>query len=248
MQRFFLSPGSFKDDQVIFPHDIAHQIRRVLRLTAGDRVVVLDGSNNEMLIELSGVTDRGVTGDIISRKKNTAEADVKVSMLIALTQREKFELILQKCTEIGAAAIIPMITSRSLVQDINKVSGKVERWKNIIREAGEQSGRGIIPELSSPLKYDNAIKKTAKENSLLLIPWENEGGLTLKEVLSDPKNREQKTIAILIGPEGGFSAEEVQEAQTTGFISLSLGPRILRMETAAMVTLALVLYDIGQMM
>jgi len=248
LHRFFLPPECFKEDKVIFPDDIAHQIRRVLRLTAGDRVFVLDGSNNEMLVELEEVADFNVTGDIVSRKKNKAEPDVKVTMLVALTQRDKFEMILQKCTEIGASAIIPIITSRSLIQDFNKASSKLDRWRNIIREAAEQSGRGRIPELSSPLKYDTGLQNAAKKNDLLLMPWENEDGLTLKDKLSESTHRDHKTIAILIGPEGGFSYEEVQKAQQTGFVSLSLGPRILRMETAAMITLAFVLYDNNQMM
>ena len=248
MHRFFLPPASFSSDQVNFPNDIAHQIRRVLRLNQGDRVLTLDGQNNEMLVELTAISDSTVSGKIISRKKNSAESAVRVSMLVALTQREKFEWILQKCTELGAAGIIPLITSRSLVQDVKKVSSKIERWQNIIREAAEQSGRGKVPLLYAPLKFKEALSTAAAENDLLLMPWENEDGLTLKDRLSQKEARQAYKIAILIGPEGGFSYEEARQAQQAGFETLSLGPRILRMETAAMIAVAFVLYDLDQMM
>ena len=248
MHRFFLPPKSFSSDQITFPDDIAHQIRRVLRLNEGDRVLTLDGQNNEMLVELTDISDSAVTGKIISCQKNSAESAVRVTVLVALTQREKFEWILQKCTELGAAGIMPLVTSRSLVQDVQKVSSKIERWQNIIREAAEQSGRGKVPLLHAPLKFKEALSTAAAENDLLLMPWENEDGLTLKDRLSQKEARQAHKIAILIGPEGGFSYEEARQAQQAGFETLSLGPRILRMETAAMITLAFVLYDLDQMM
>ena len=152
MNRFFLSMECFRPGEVIFDADTSHQINRVLRLKTGDQVIVLDGTGDEYLLELSQVGKTTTAGKILSRRLSQTEPRVHLTVLVGLTQREKFELVLQKCTEIGVAAITPVITNRSIVQDIRTTEQKTERWQQILKEAAEQSGSGKNPgvEPSSP--------------------------------------------------------------------------------------------------
>jgi 16S rRNA (uracil1498-N3)-methyltransferase len=165
---------------------------------------------------------------------------VKLTLLVGLTQRDKFEWVLQKCTEIGATAFTPVITSRSLVQDIRSAEQKISRWQSILKEAAEQSGRGVIPILNPPVLYLQALEQL-RGQELGMIAYEGENKEPLKKAI---KKFSGKNLGIMIGPEGGLSMEEIQRAKQSGLITVSLGPRILRMETAAVVAAALILHDL----
>jgi 16S rRNA (uracil1498-N3)-methyltransferase len=149
--------------------------------------------------------------------------------------------MLQKCTEIGAAGFLPVISQRSLVQGKTDTLAKYERWQMILKEAAEQSGRGMIPQLLPPANLKEAVMSTRDEYALRLIPWEDEKQTGIKAILGEGK---PARVAVLIGPEGGFSAEEVQTATQAGFLRVTLGKRILRMETAAVVSAALIFHEL----
>jgi 16S rRNA (uracil1498-N3)-methyltransferase len=195
-------------------------------------------------VKLREVTASTVNGEIISKGLSQSEPKTKVTLLVCLTQREKFEWILQKCTEIGVSAFIPVISSRSLVQSTREVDSKFERWLRILREASEQSHRGIVPELRPALRFEEAVNLPEYRQDCRLIPWEEEKSLSLHDALvHNPSPR----IILAIGPEGGFSEEEVGLAKKAGYLPVTLGPRILRMETAAITAAALALYERGEM-
>ncbi len=240
MHRFFVNPEEIHFEEIRFSPVTSRQITRVLRLKSGDKVVVLDNSGDEMLTELNQVDDLTCTGHILKRGRCRKEPYTRLLMILGLTQREKFEWMLQKCTEVGAAAFIPVITSRSLVQHPEDVLSKYSRWKAILKEAAEQSGRGIIPELFDPATFSDILKTIPAANSLCLIPWEDEHRTSIRDLLSDTTPQK---IAVFIGPEGGFSTAEIEQAAQAGFKPVSLGNRILRMETAAVVAAALVMYE-----
>jgi 16S rRNA (uracil1498-N3)-methyltransferase len=244
MHRFFLRPVNIETNDVLFPEDLSRQISLVLRLKPGAEVIVLDGKGSEYSVKLRDVSASNVTGDILSQKLTTSEPAIRVTLLLCLTQREKFEWILQKCTEIGVAAFIPVISSRSLVQGNREVAGKFERWQRILREASEQSHRGLIPELRSPLRFEDAVALPEFQSSCRLIPWEEEKSQGLHEALS---GNQSANVTLAIGPEGGFSEGEIAIAKKAGYLPVTLGPRILRMETAAITAAALVLYERGEM-
>ena len=149
--------------------------------------------------------------------------------------------MLQKCTETGAATFIPVISSRSLVQDVAETNKKTTRWEKIIQEAAEQSGRGRIPELKPAASLAQAVLQGQGKKIML---WEQERSTTLRQALSGVPANHSAEIALLVGPEGGFSEEEVQLSRKSGWQPVSLGPRILRMETAAIVATALVIYEL----
>jgi 16S rRNA (uracil1498-N3)-methyltransferase len=240
MHRFFLDPSNVLGNTVTFPAAIARQIFRVLHLKAGDLCLVLDNQGFEHTVKLSVINSTEVKGEVIETH-SAIEPAVMVEMLLSLTQREKFEWMLQKCTEIGVSSFQPVISRRSLVQSKVDVLAKYDRWNTILKEAAEQSGRGKIPSLLPPLTLVEACRLAAGDASLCLALWENETNTSLKQVL---RSGNHSRVALLIGPEGGFAVEEIHMAEEIGFQPVTLGKRILRMETAAMVSAALILYEL----
>ena len=239
MHRFFLPPDAFQDEIIIFPTETAQQIQRVLRLLNGEKVTALDNLGWQYSVELTEVSRGQVSGRVLGKSCVLSEPPVHLSMYLCLTQREKFEWMLQKCTEVGAAEFTPVLSSRSLVQDKHAYENKHSRWERIIQEAAEQSGRGKIPRLNLPLDYATAVETAKAKNDICLVAWEEENTLRLPDVLHGMSAG--ANLALLIGPEGGLTAEEVNQAVHTGWKVVSLGPRILRMETAAVVSAALVI-------
>ena len=243
MHRFFLDPQNFTPDEVHFDEATSHQIAQVLRLRPGDTVTCLDNHGGAWLVELADVNAKTCLGKIEQSITLDSEPAVQVTLYLCLAQREKFEWMLQKCTEVGAAAFVPVISSRSLVQEKKGVEQKRERWEAILKEAAEQCGRGRIPRLESVVELKEALANL-KSYDLALAAWEEERELGLKTLL---RGRPLHSVALLIGPEGGFSSEEMETARAAGAIPVSLGKRTLRMETAAVVATALILHELGEM-
>jgi len=239
MHRFFVPPDILKTYPVLFPPETAHQISAVLRLERGQDVILLDNTGVEFQVELMEVGNKVVLGRIVETRSSIAEPAVQVVLYLSLTQREKFEWALQKCTEVGVTGFLPVITRRSLVQTMVEARNKYERWGKILQEAAEQSGRGLVPTLYEPLRFGQALAHARQNAEVTLIPWENEHNATLHSALFQAGDAPH--VAVFIGPEGGFSAEEVTLACQTGALPVTLGRRILRMETAAVVSAALVL-------
>lgn len=244
MHRFFLPPESFSSGEVTFPPEQARQIARVLRLKPGLQVWALDGCGMEARVELTQVEASQVHGQIIAQQPALGEPRVELMMYLCLSQREKFEWMLQKCTEVGAVSFVPVISSRSLVQSAAETEHKRERWERILQEAAEQCGRGKVPQLQAVMNFPKALETARASGARCILPWEEERSCSLQQALSGEK---PARVALLIGPEGGFSEEEAAEAVRAGFQLATLGRRILRAETAAVVAAALTLYELGEM-
>ncbi|MHC4475985.1 MAG: 16S rRNA (uracil(1498)-N(3))-methyltransferase [Planctomycetota bacterium] len=243
--RFFVAAESFADRQVTLTHQHAHQICSVLRLKTGDHIITLDNQGAEYDIELTAVAQDQVKGHIVDKREATGEPQVQITLYQSLLARQKYEWALQKCTEVGVSRFVPLITHRSLVRRRADVKQeKLARWRRIITEAAEQSHRARIPELTSPLDLDKALHQLA-EFDLALIASPDDRANSLRDCLTQcPK---VSSIALLIGPEGGFAEDEVQRCRANGAIAFSMGPRILRTETAAVVASSLILYELGEM-
>lgn len=245
MHRFFVSPNRIHHRFVQFDDDQAHQMRRVLRLRPGDQVVVLDGSGWQYEATLEEVSNAKATGRLSEPVEATGEPAARLTLYQSLVRREKFEWVLQKGTEVGVAAFVPVITRRSLVRDAEDIGPeKLGRWRRIIREAAEQSGRGLLPSLTGPIDFD-ASPTGALQAGMALIAWEGETRRTIGEALAGRSTAHD--FALFIGPEGGFDEEEVRLAESWGAVPVSLGRRILRAETAAVVGAALVLHHLGEL-
>ena len=244
MNRFFVEPSAISGTSVAVPDAVSYQIRRVLRLKDGEKVQFLDNSGWVYDSEIHYSEDGAVSALILNKHFSDTEPYCRISLYIALTQREKFEWILQKCTEAGIARIVPMITERTLIRKASDISGKLDRWEKILKEAAEQCGRGRIPEITPAITFEQACTD-GKDADLAIFCWEAEKQNSLHEAIS-PIRDNASEISIMIGPEGGFSDEEAEKALQNGWKAVTLGKRIYRMETAAMAAVILTLYEIEQ--
>jgi 16S rRNA (uracil1498-N3)-methyltransferase len=243
--RFFISPADFEGDRVRLSREQAHQVRQVLRLKPGDTIVVLDGQGMEYDVKLATVSSSEAVGQIAETRQAAGEPGIQLTLFQSLLIREKFEWVLQKGTEVGAAEFVPVLTSRGLVRTKEIDEHKLDRWRRIVTEAAEQSHRGRVPRIGSVLPFEQVFSQYVGFDRLLIAapgPQTTE----LREALRDLPN-EDASIALLIGPEGGFTDEEVALAREKSAVAVGLGPRILRTETAAVVACALILHELGEM-
>lgn len=243
IHRFFVSQVTATGDKIILQGDISWQIIKVLRLKVGDTIVLFDGTGKEHSVILENIEKHQVIGILVNTYDNLSEPQTQITLYQALTPREKFETILQKGTEIGVASFVPIETTRSLVKVRDIKEEKIRRWEKIIQEATEQSERGKVPTLEKPVSFEEAITQGVKKG-IVYIAWEDEKENDLNVFSKDIK---EESIGLFIGPEGGFTPEEILYAQKMGAITISLGPRILRTETAGPFMAAIVLFIKGDL-
>lgn len=240
MQRFFLPQSAFDGENISFPKSVSHQIVQVLRMDLDtDRVAVINSEGEEFLVKINGQVNGLVKGFILGPLPPNEEPKLKLVLCFSLSRREKVELILQKCTEIGVFAFQPFISSRSLVQDGDLDAKRLDRWGTIIREACEQAHRQHIPELKPVLPYESLLRKVSPE-SLKFLAWEESE--LLDRLQASALVNTGKEACLLIGPEGGLSLEEAAAAKNAGWRVISLGKSILRMETACIAGSAIAIY------
>jgi len=238
---------------------VVHQIRNVLRLVPGDAIVVLDDSGWEYEVRLAAVEPTQVSGQVENKVLGRGEPRAKITLYQSLLKGDRFEWVLQKGTELGVVEFVPVVSDRCVVGSVDDVSKvKVERWQRIILEAAEQSRRSRLPRLQMPSLFPQACER-ARRSDLALLPWEEEQTRTLRSMLTDwnalPTTAQGRTvtsrkpfsISLFIGPEGGFTPREADQARRYGIAPVSLGPRILRAETAALAAVTMVLYQLEDM-
>lgn len=244
MPRFFVPPDRIRDGQIRMDGPDVHHLRDVLRLKPGDRFSVLDGDNREYLVELMSLDADSASARVLTEGVRPTEPRVRMTLAQCLPKGEKMEWVLQKGTEIGYSVFVPVASSRSVVHlDGARADRKVERWRRVVREAAEQAGRAVLPDVHELCSW-SGLCASFGEFDMVLLPWEGEQVLGLREALHGgvPGN-----LLIVIGPEGGLSLDEVEEARRHGARAVSLGKRILRTETAGLVAGAAVLYEAGEM-
>jgi 16S rRNA (uracil1498-N3)-methyltransferase len=238
--RFFLEPGRLSNAVVRFPRDVSHQIAHVLRLQPGQEVIVLDGSGQEYVVELE-MTGAEASGHVVKSRPTTAEPKTHVQLFPAVLKARKLELVLQKCTEIGAGSFRPLVCERSVAEEPGR--DRVRRFDDIVREAAEQSGRGRIPRVEEAIQFQDGIE-TAPAGSLIFSNRDSESGARPQPLEAVIRGGSAETVSIFTGPEGGFTDNEIGMALAQGHKLVSLGPRTLRAETAAIVATALVLHHL----
>lgn len=245
MHRFFVAPGAIREKRVLLRGAIAHQIRDVLRMRTGDEVVLLDNSGWAHKAELQMVDPDVVRGRVVDSWQLETEPRTRITLYQGLLKGQKFDWVLQKGTELGITSFVPVIAARCLVGSVDDVSAtRVERWQKIIVEAAEQAGRAVLPSLAAPIFFEHACQQVG-EGKLSIIPWEEERSRGLREVLQD--GARSREINLFIGPEGGFTVEEIETAKNFNIAPVSLGPRILRAETAGIVAASAILFERGDL-
>ncbi len=242
MPRFFISDEVLLSESptksFIITGDDAHHISRSLRMRVGEALTLCDGCGTDYNCEIADISDRQVTLNVLSEEKNLTEPPYFATVYQALVKGDKFDTVIQKSVECGASKIVPLITSRCTVKfDPSDYKKKCDRYSRIAEEAAKQCGRGIVPKVELPMPFKNLAESVTEERTLLFCY--EKGNVPLREVIeaSDGKN-----FDIIIGPEGGFSEEEANTLSSLGAKPVSLGPRILRTESAAPFVLAALSY------
>lgn len=241
MHRFFIPSEWIRQDRVSLTDEPAHQIIHVLRLKPKDHIILLDNSGWEYEVEIDQMSPGLIQGRVIGQGLGTTEPSVKVTLYQALLKAEKFEFVLQKGVELGVSAFVPFVSERCVVRKPGE--NKLARWRKIIQEAAEQSGRALLPALHPVVAFREA-SDSAHDASILL--WEEEKSLSLSWILKGPPFQALPTCNVFIGPEGGFPPPEVACAESRGIVPVRLGHRILRAETAGLAVVVALLYERGE--
>jgi len=253
MHRFFVAPALLAhpattgNPLITLPDRLAHQLRDVLRLGIGEQLVLLDNSGDEVLVSVTKSNRASVEVQVLDRRAGKSESPVRIILCQGLLKSARFEWVLEKGTELGVAVFAPILCRRSMAGLEDAGPSKQQRWQRIIQEAAEQCGRSRLPELLPARPLMHALNDILP-GALALMPWEEEHGQTLREALVPALNRGDSqpiTVVIFIGPEGGLMAEEVTLAQRYSVQVVTLGQRILRAETAALATIANVMYELA---
>lgn len=242
MHRFYVDNLSELNKSVTIEGEDVNHIKNVLRLTVGDSITISDGSSRDYECVIASISDV-VTADIVDIHDCNAELPVKLRLFQGVPKADKFELIIQKAVELGAAEIIPVMMERTVVKlDDKKQDKKLERYRKIAEAAAKQSRRGIIPGVSSYISFKNAVKTLTeaddKVKRMILVPYESAEGMDYARNIITSAG-EYDEIDIFIGPEGGFADSEIELAKQSGASIISLGNRILRTETAGLAILSI---------
>lgn len=243
MNRFFVSQSQVSQGRIdiIDSKDIKH-ISRVLRLKPGDKIEISDSCEYEYLAEIVSLTQNRITAFIVDQKQFTREPHLTVSLFQAVPKQGKMETVIQKSVELGVCRIVPFSASRSVVREKEVNSKKTERYRKVAREAVKQCKRGIVPEVLPCLAFSAMLSQLC-DFDLVLFPYEGETVTSIKDVLKGLRTG-PKNLALIIGPEGGFTRDEAMAIVDSGGISVSLGRTILRTETAGPAAIAMVMYEL----
>lgn len=248
MNRFFIDQSTEVNESAIISGNDYNHLKNSLRLNIGDRVILSDGDGFDMEAEIINFNENEAELKIITKEKSKVEAVIRVWLAQGLPKKSKMDLIVEKATEIGFAGLIPLESKRTIVKyDHKKKSKKQSRWQRVAEAAAKQSGRSVIPEIKDFYSTDN-LKNLKDEFDYVLLLWEDEKKYSLKKFFKENNVAAEAKILLIIGPEGGFSEAEVNQFKD-GLDAqiITLGPRILRTETAGITALTAILYEKGEL-
>jgi len=253
LQRYFVPAEQWQDDGVTITGDDAHHVMNVMRGRIGDRFLCCAPDGRTAVVEVAAAMKGIVEAKILEWIEESREPGIDIYIAQSLPKGDKMETVIQRCTEIGAAGFIPFVSARTIVQyDDKKEAKRLERWHKIAKEAAEQAHRDLVPHIDRIVSWKELLQRF-DEADLVLLCYEQEVDNGLGQVLrqwreqADRSASGKQRIWVIIGPEGGFTEQEAEQAQSAGASRVHVGPRILRTETAALVALTCVLYEYGEM-
>jgi 16S rRNA (uracil1498-N3)-methyltransferase len=242
-ESYFVEAKNVFDDELIITGKEAHHLSRVMRKKKGDVIWVVDGEGGAYEVEILDNDKKEIHGKILQKRRRIGEPVALLTLAQGVLKGEKFELLIQKATEIGVSRIIPMLSEKTVA---NPGKNKKTRWINIAKSAMKQCGRSIIPEITNPLPLSKVLSQGIN-CSYRFIAHGHKDGKSLQYYFNSTDNLSNKKAMIVVGPEGGFTEEEVNLAFEQGFAKISLGSRRLRAETAGIVLSTLVLSHLGEL-
>lgn len=246
MHKFFVHENNIFDNNAVIQGEDVKHIYKVLRLEAGNQVTINNCQGVEYLGEILEIDKKEVKVSLLRRLTTNNESPIEVHLFQGLPKSQKMDIIVQKATELGVSEITPIITERVIAKNEMGEYKKMDRWNRISLEACKQSKRTRIPKVNEPIEFGRLLDLLNKFD-LILVPYENEEGRGLKKLCSSINRASIKTVAIVIGPEGGFEESEIDTLKKHKAEIITLGPRILRTETAGFVCTSLVMYELGDL-
>ena len=248
-RRFYAPPEAFAPDHksVVLNPDETRHLRNVLRLGTGDEVYLFDGAGREFRGEIDGLkrdrTNVRITEEVIPSAR---ESNLNLTMAVALLKGEKFDLVIQKLTELGVSCVVPVITKRAdvRIRNDNDAERKLIRWRRIVMEATKQCGRARLMTVDSPISFDECITRFRVESELRLMFAERDGASLSAAAVNQATSEK---VAALVGPEGGWTDDEINQARDTGWQIVTVRGRIMRAETAAVTFAALLQHRFGDL-
>lgn len=244
MRRFYIEADQLNGQAAEITGTEARHIRTVLRMQPGDRLELIDGSGYAYESRIQGISEDQIRVEILGRYPSAAESPLELSIALGFLKDKKMDLLIRHLTELGISRFIPVWTARGVARPPEKrIASRMERWQSIAKEAVKQSRRDRVPEIARPLAFNEALELGCKSDKRLIFWEQADAGLS-------PEARAQQSassVFVLIGPEGGFTEKEARMAVDKGFSLLTMGPRILRAETAAISACALIQYLFGDM-
>lgn len=236
MHRFFTAPENVRGDRLVIDGDEAKHMKNALRMQPGDVFIAFDGTGADYLCRLVSLGAQ-VIADVAERLANDTEPSVRVTLYQAYPKSAKMEEIVQKAVELGAHRIVPFVSSRCV-----KRPEDASRLRRVALSAVKQCGRCVLPDVADVLRFDDALLRMERHDALIVC-WEEERETPLNAALTGAAT----DIGVVIGPEGGLDKDEVSRMREAGGVTVTLGPRILRTETAGIAVLAAIFYEKGQM-
>lgn len=245
LRRFLVEDLEIENGFCVITGREAHHMSRVLRMGRGDALVLLDGKGGRFLAEIQSVSRNAVKIQI-KMSLGHAPPSLEITLCQAVIKSASMDYLIQKTSELGVARISPFFSSRSVVHlKGDRQEKKSNRWREIAHSAAKQCNRDIPPEIEPPESFDKQLVLSSNAPGLKVILWEKEASRDLKDLLQN--HEPSGSVTGMVGPEGGFTPEEVSSARHAGFIPVSMGSRILRAETAALVLVAIVQYEWGDL-
>jgi len=254
MNRFFVKPEYIENDVVEISGDDFNHISNSLRLKKGDKIIISIGDGYDYIVRLVNFKESSVSGQIIEKKSNQTEPSINIDLAQAIPKNRNIEFVIQKGTEIGVNNIIPLETERTIVKlSKSKEKRRIERWQTIAEESAKQSQRGNVPRIEGLVSFDNKekLEELLNKYDRVLVLYAGETSKNIKDTIKNYKKNKIGNILLFIGPEGGFTKQEIEllenSVSSTKVETISLGPRILRTETAGIVALSAILYEFGDL-
>ncbi len=246
MRHFFIDPSPVINSLVAIQRSEAHHIKNVLRLKPGDRIMLFDGTGFEYEAVIRKISTEKIDVEIHSKVRAALQSGVQITVAQAFLKEKKMDDLVRKLCELGVARWIPFFSRRSIARpDARRLAGRSRRWHRIATEALKQCRRIDLPEIAGALSFEEVLD-FSKTCDLNIVFWENEAGPLRSGIESGAKDP-LKRILMMLGPEGGFTQQEIEMAENSGFVVAGLGPRILRAETATIAAVSLVQYLFGDM-
>jgi len=246
MPRFYIPPACWNLDQLVLDEEETHHATDVLRMKVGDRAVVFNGQGVSAEVEFAAVSKRAIELKRLTVSQS-APLPCRITLGQAIPKGKNMDLIVQKATELGAAAVVPLLTEHTVVQvDVREGEKKREKWQAVAVEASKQCGQNWLPNVPAPQSLADLLK-SAPAFDLLLVASLQPGSLHPKAVLADYRNAKEAnpaSVLVLIGPEGDFTPAEIALALEAGCRPITLGPIVLRTETAALYCLSVLSYEL----